>query len=66
MAACCTYHLPTNFFLLLNKSHITTTNYFITKNIGEFSGKKVRRMGQQQKADKTDSATGVGRRAKRK
>ena len=37
MAACRTYHRPTYFSQLLNKSH--TKAYLLTKNIEEFSGK---------------------------
>ena len=39
MAACCTYHRPTVFSLLLNRSH-TKKAYLFTENIEGFSGKK--------------------------
>ena len=38
MAACCTYHRPTYFSQLLNRSH-TKKAYLLTKTIEEFSGK---------------------------
>ena len=42
----------------------THTNYLLTKNIEEFSGKKFRRMDQQADNKMTERVTGLGRRTR--
>ena len=51
MAVCCTYHQPTYFSKLLNRSH-TKKAYLLTKNTGRIFWKKFSRMNQQ--AEKKD------------
>ena len=48
MAARCTYHRPTYFSYLLNRSH-TKKAYLLTKNIEEFSGKSLEERASRQK-----------------
>ena len=61
MAACCTYHRPTYFSQLLNRSH-TKKNSLLRENIEEFSGKSSEQWASSQtKKDKTERRTGLGR-----
>ena len=63
MAACCTYHRPTYFSKLLNRSH-TKKAYLLTKKTHEVSGKSSEGRTSRQKKDKTERATGRGRRTR--
>ena len=49
---------PTNLFLLAAKQEPYENAYLLTKHIEEFSGKKLRRKGQQAENDKTERVTG--------
>ena len=53
---------PTNCLLLTAKQEPYKKAYLLTKHIEEFSGKKLRRKGQQAENDKTERVTGLGRR----
>ena len=64
MAACCTYHRPTYFLVLLAaKQEPYKIAYLLTKKIEEFSWKKFRRMDQQAEK-KIETVTGLGRRTR--
>ena len=60
MATCCTYHQPTYFSLLLNRSHIKN----LKKHIEGFSGKSSGKWTSRQNKDKTEKVTGLGRRTR--
>ena len=51
---------PTNLLLLAAKQEPYKKSYLITKNTQEFSGKKVRRMGQQVEKDLAERVAGLG------
>ena len=61
-AACCTYHRPTYFSQLLNRSHTKKAYLLTKKNIEEFSGTSSEKWTRRQKKDKTGRVTGLGRR----
>ena len=56
---------PTNCLLLTAKQEPYKKAYLLTKNIEEFSGKEIRRKGQQAENDKTERVTGLGRRTRK-
>ena len=55
---------PTNCLLLTAKQEPYKKAYLLTKNIEEFSGKKLRRKGQQAEKVKAERVTGLGRRTR--
>ena len=55
---------PTNLLLLAAKQKPHKKAYLFMKNIGEFSGKRLRRKDQQAEKDKTERVTGLGRRTR--
>ena len=55
---------PTSSLLLTAKQEPYKKAYLLTKNIEEFSGKKIRRKGQQAENDKAETVTGLGRRTR--
>ena len=58
-------HIPPTYCLPLTaKQEPYKKTYLLTKNIEEFSGKKLRRKGQQAENDKTERVTGLGRRTR--
>ena len=55
---------PTNLLLLAVKQESYKKAYLLTKNIEEFSGKKIQKKGPVGRKDKIERVTGLGRRTR--